>query len=118
MPKHKQGSGSIYKRGKVWWLSYYANGKHICESSHTTERGQARLLLQQRLGQIAEGRYVLATVDRILIDELAEDMLTDYRINAKKSLKDAERTVKALGRFFGGKKAQSVVAADIAAYVA
>ena len=51
-------------------------------------------------------------------DELAEDMLNDYRINAKKSLKDAQRTVKALARFFGGRKAQSIGSADISAYVA
>jgi len=52
------------------------------------------------------------------LDELAEDMLNDYRINAKKSLTDAQRSIKALGRFFAGRKAQSVVSADISAYVA
>jgi len=29
MPKYKHGSGSIYKRRKTWWLSYYVNGERI-----------------------------------------------------------------------------------------
>ena len=118
MPKHAHGSGSVYKRGKVFWISYYANGEHISESSHSRDKAEAKRFLQQRQGQLAEGRYVGPRADRITLDELAEDMLNDYRINAKKSLNDAKRSVKALGRLFAGRKAHSVVSADISAYVA
>ena len=118
MPKHKHGSGSIYRRGKIWWLSYYANGEHVCESSHSRDKGAAKQMLQRHLGAVAEGRYVGPRADRVTLDELANDMLNDYRINGKKSLKDAQRAVKTLARFFGGWKAQSVTSADISAYVA
>src|SRR6266576_747874 len=107
MPKHAHGSGSVYKRGKVWWTSYYANGEHVCESSRSRDKADAKRFLQQRLGQLADGRYVGPRADRITLDELSEDMLNDYKINNRKSLKDAQRTVNALARFFAGRKAQS-----------
>ncbi len=118
MPKRRHGSGSIYKRGKLWWLSYYAEGEHLCESAQTRDRGEARRRLQERLGQIAEGRFVGPKADRVTFEEMAKAMLNDYRINGKKSLKDAERSVKALGRYFGGRKAKSIEPRDISSYKA
>jgi len=118
MPKRRHGSGSIYKRGKLWWLSYYAEGEHLCESAQTRDRGEARRRLQERLGQIAEGRFVGPKADRVTFEEMSKAMLDDYRINGKKSLKDAERSVKALGRYFGGRKAKSIEPRDISSYKA
>jgi len=117
MPKHKHGSGSIYRRGKVWWLSYYAHNEHVCESSHSCDKGEAKRLLQQRIGQIAEGRYTGPRPDRVVFEELAADMLNDYRINNKKSMNDATRSVSAVARFFGGRRVQSVTPTEISAYV-
>jgi len=118
MPKRRHGSGSIYKRGNLWWLSYYAEGEHLCESAQTKNRGEARRRLQERLGQIAEGRFVGPKADRVTFEEMAKAMLDDYRINGKKSIKDAERSVKALGRYFGGRKAKSIEPGDISSYKA
>jgi integrase len=118
MPKHKHGSGSIYRRGKVWWFSYYSNNEHVCESSHSSDKGEAKRLLQLRIGQIAEGRYIGPRADKVRFEELAEDMLNDYRINNKKSINDATRSVSALARFFGGRRVQSITPTEISAYVA
>src|SRR5262249_48890559 len=119
MPKHNHGSGSVYRRGKVWWLSYYANGHHVCESSGTRDKSPAKEMLQCRLGSVAEGRYLGLRPDRVTLDELAQDMLNDYRINAKKSLKDAERAVKTVIRLLDGQqKAQSLGSTGISRYVA
>ena len=116
MPRHKYGAGSVYKRGKTYWLSYYANGEHICESGKTKDKVEAKRQLQQRLGEIAEGRFVGPRMDRIAVDELLNDVLEDYRIN-NRSMKDITRTVPTLLSFFGGKPAQSITPADVAVYV-
>ncbi len=118
MPKRKYGSGTIYKRGKIWWLSYYANGEHICESSYQKDKGEAGRQLRERMGKVAEGTYVGPKADRVTFEEMKEDMLKDYRINQRKSIKDVERSVSALGRFFGGRKAKSIEPRDIVAYKA
>src|ERR687886_669288 len=102
MPKYKHGSGSVYRRGKTWWLSYYANGNRVRESAHTADRAEARRLLQQRLGQIADGKFTGPAADRVTFEDLAEDFLNDYRTNGRKSLDVAQRLVrKHLARFFG-----------------
>jgi len=117
MPRHRRGSGSIYKRGKTWWLSYYVDGKNICESSGSKKREKARRLLQQRLGEIAEARFVGPKADRITFDALAEDFLDDYKINEKKSLKDATRSVNALKVFFGGFRARSISGSEVLRFI-
>jgi integrase len=119
MPRYKRGSGSIYKKkgNRMWWLSYYTEGRHICESSGSHDRSKARERLQQRIGQIAEGTFIANRPDRVTYDEMSKDFLNDYQINAKKSRRDAERSARALGKYFKGRKAQSITTADIADYI-
>src|SRR5215813_1610050 len=124
MPKYKHGSGTIYQRTKIgpdgkkqilrtWWLDYSCEGKRIRESSGTTDRAEARRLLQQRIGQIADGKFTGPAADRVTFEDLAEMLLTDYKVNEKKSLADTERRVrKHLTPFFGGKRAQDIKSAD------
>src|SRR5262245_58989797 len=54
MPTYKHGAGSVYKRGTIWWIAFYANGNHVCESAKTTDKREARRLLQARVGEIAD----------------------------------------------------------------
>lgn len=46
MPRFKHGSGSVYKRGKTWWITYYVDGKQVWESAKTKDRAEARRILQ------------------------------------------------------------------------
>jgi len=118
MPKYKHGSGSVYKRGKTWWLKYYVDGKAVYESSGVTDRAEARRILQSRMGQLADGRYVGPSVERVTFEELAEDFLNEYRANVRKTLREATiRVNKHLLPFFGGKTAHGITTADVRAYV-
>src|SRR5262245_7019416 len=119
MPRYKHGSGSVYKRGKTLWLSYYANGERVRESAQTADRAEARKKLQQRLGQIADGRFTGPAADRVTFEDLVQGLLTDYRANGKKTLRWAERRVRLhLAPFFGGRKAQEITSADVQAFIA
>jgi len=82
--------GSIYKRGQTYWLKYYRNGKPYYESSGSQKETDARKLLKKREGEISEGKLPGVYFDRVRFDELAEDLITDYRINSKKSLDRVE----------------------------
>jgi len=74
--------------------------------------------LQQRLGQVAEGRFVGPRADRIRIEELAESVLLDYRVNGKKSVRNLEvRLHKHILPFFVNRRAQSITAEDIQAFI-
>jgi hypothetical protein len=65
-------------------------------------------LLRQRLGQIAEGRFLGLRPERVKFEDLAKDFLNDYRINGKRSLDKAERSVRHWQRFFGGMQAVDI----------
>jgi hypothetical protein len=57
-----------------------------------------------RLAQCATGTFHGLKVERVKVDELAEDFLRDYKINHKKSLKDvATRWEKHLKGWFAAR---------------
>lgn len=43
-----QPNGSLYRRGRIWWISYYADGVQHRESSHSPDKHQAEILLAKR----------------------------------------------------------------------
>jgi hypothetical protein len=53
MPRYNRGSGSVYRRGKTWCITYYDEGKQHWESAETTDKGKARDKLKIKLGEIA-----------------------------------------------------------------
>jgi hypothetical protein len=87
MPKYCRGSGSVYLKRGWCYIKYYASGKPISEATGTKNKAEARRILQARLGQLAEGRYVGPHAERVTIDELIEGLLNDYEVNGKRSLK-------------------------------
>ena len=84
--------GSIYLRGKTYWIQYYRNGKPYRESTKGKKEVDAKRLLKLREGEIAQGKLPGIYFDKVRFDELAEDFLTDYRVNQRKSLVRAERS--------------------------
>ena len=116
--KRQRGTGSIYPRGKMLWIKYTRNGKPYREPAHTDDEKKAQKLLTLRLAQCATGTFHGLRVERIRVDELAEDFLRDYRINGKKSIDDAEARWKLhLEPWFGGMRAVNVTSEQIARYI-
>ncbi len=93
--------GTIYKRGKIWWISYYENGQQQWESSGSTRKKDAEHLLRLREGRIAEGKDPGVRYEKITLGELAYDFVAEYRLNRKKSMGRARLSVKYLLDFFG-----------------
>src|SRR5262245_12905916 len=117
MPKYKRGSGSVYRRPSGWSIKYYVNGKPVYEATGTKDKTEARRILQARVGQLAEGRYVGLAVERVTLNELAQDLLTDYENNKRKSLRELKiRLNKHLLPFIGEKKAHKTTSADVEEY--
>lgn len=111
--------GRLYKQkdSKFWWLDYYRNGRRTRESSGTTKKTVALAMLRDREGRIARGEPVSLRAERVLFDELAEDFLNDYRVNGKRSLEKAERSVRHLKRFFGGLRASAITTSDVNTFI-
>jgi integrase len=117
LPRYKRGRGSLFKRGKTWWMTFYVGGVRVRESARTTDKDVAKDLLDTRIGQRAEGKLVIGA-DRITFDELADDVLTDYRVNERKSERNAELRLRLhLRPFFGKMRAHAICPADVGRYV-
>ena len=109
--------GAIYKRGNVLWIKYYRNGKPYRESTRSAKETDAKRLLKKREGEIAEGKIPGVYFDKVKFDELAKGLLSDYRINQKKSLARAERSVTHLKEVFEGMKVTDITSPRIGEYI-
>jgi integrase len=109
--------GTIYRRNKVYWIKYFRNGKPYYESTHSQRKEVAKRLLQKRDGEISKGELPGIRFDKVRFDELAEDFLTDYRINQKRTLNKATCSVKHLKEMLGGMRVTEITTARIKEYV-
>lgn len=109
--------GSIYKRGAVYWLKYYKNGKPYRESSQSDKETDAKRLLKKREGEISEGKIPGVHFDKIKFNDLADDFLADYRVNGRKSLNRAELSVRQLKTFFDGYRVPNITTPRIQSYI-
>lgn len=97
------GSGSIYQRGKVWWISYMVRGEQVNESSKSGVRKDAEKLLKRRMGEIESGRAVGSIV--ITVPDLLTRLEADYVEKERRSLADLKRKIGAMKTEFKGVRA-------------
>ncbi len=109
--------GTIYKRGKTYWIKYYQNGKPLFESSKSHLKMVARELLKQREGDISQGKIPGIYFERVTFTELSKDFLRDYEINKRKSLAKAKRSINHLKESFADIKANRINTIQIDAYI-
>ena len=110
--------GHIYKRGRIYWVKYYRDGKSFRESSGSPKESDAKRLIRLREGDIARGIPVTPRMDRVKFDEMAEAVFDDYRINGRRSLKDVKmRFNRHLLPFFGGRRAASITTSDVQRFI-
>jgi len=94
--------GQLRKRGNVWWIRYYRDGRRYEESARTDKYEKARALLKVREGHVAKGAPISARLGQRRFDEAAADVITDYRVNGKRSICHVERRIEVLTKWFGG----------------
>jgi len=87
MAGHTRGTGTVYRRGAIWWLQYFANGRQINESTGQNDEAEARRQLRIKIGEAAAGKEVAP--ERATIVDLCELVLDDYRL---RKLRDADTT--------------------------
>ncbi len=109
--------GNVYLRGNIWWIAYYHRGKQHYESSRSRDRRVAEKLLLQREIEAEQDKLPNVKAERTKFDELAEDLLRDYRIHDKRSIKRAKMTIEELKKFFRGCKAHDISTTLIDKYV-
>jgi integrase len=113
-----RGHGRLFQRGPVWWIAYYHRGREIRESSKSTDERKAQKLLRERLRKAGTPDFIGPAAERVTFDDLAAMYVTDYKVNGKRSLKDAQRNVRHLRTIFGFDRAMDITTDRIATYSA
>ena len=83
-----KGNGRVFKRGDIWWVAYYDNGREQRESSGSRERKEAVKLLRQRLGEVAFGVARAAAPKRaraVKMDDLFDLVEHSHQLNGRTS---------------------------------
>jgi hypothetical protein len=81
----KRESGTVYRRGQIWWMQYFVRGQITQESTGFTDKADAENLLKQPIGEVAAGRRV--GPERATIADLCALVVEDNRL---RKLRDAQ----------------------------
>lgn len=108
----KYGSGTVYRRGRIWHVQYYVRGKRITESSHSETKRDAVQLLQRRLAR-NHAKPVNAEAPTFKLAQ--ERLLADYEQKRRKS--NPEERLRHLRPVFGRMDLASIRPVNLMGYV-
>lgn len=102
----------------TWWIKYSKNGRVFRESTGTKVCADAELFLKRRLGEVATGKFAGLHVERILVDQLFDDLLEDYKLNRRATIVETTSRLKNhLRPFFGGMRAANLCTSEVKLYI-
>lgn len=110
------GAGSLFKRGDIWWIDYSHRGERVRESSGSTRKKDAKKLLQKRMKEMGDGGPKHHE-EEVMFKDLAEMIVTDYKINDKSSLPNLKTALKHLKERFGGWRAVDIRTDHVRSYI-
>lgn len=110
--KSNYGMGSIYHRGRVFWVSYMLRGVQHNESSKSETRKDAEDLLKRRMGEIVSNR-ALGAARATTVGDLLTSLEAHYIEKERLSLVDLKGKIAALKGEFGRIRAAEFGTADI-----
>jgi integrase len=77
------GAGTIFKRGEIWYISFWVDGHQVQKSSGSRRRQDAVLLRDQLLGKKSRGEVADVVTAKVTCGELLDDLLEYTGANIK-----------------------------------
>jgi len=109
--------GMLYKRGNVYWIKYYVNGRPVRESTRTTKQREAERYLKDREGRAVMGAPALPKIERICFSEIADALVADYTASGKRDLKDVAVKLAPVRTFFNAYRLPAIDPTSITSYI-
>lgn len=109
--------GRIYKRGDVYWIQYFFNGKDRRESTHSTKREVAEKLLTKRMAAKEAGTLSEASIKPLRFTDLRAAIERNYRLMERKSTDRMQDAFQALASKFAGWKTNAITETSLEEYV-
>lgn len=85
-----RGQGSIYLRGKTYWIRYSWHGKEYRESAKTGDEKHAAKFLQRRLKAVGTPLFVDAKEQRYTLDDMLAKIELHYVKKQNRSFKNVK----------------------------
>jgi integrase len=102
-----------------WWIKYQVGRRPVCVSSGSDKKEDAKRMLREREHLVDVGTPAAAHAPKITFDEAAADLITDYEVNKRKSLRTAKlRVDKHLTPYFRHRRLASITPVDVRTYTA
>src|SRR6266481_994342 len=111
------GKDGLRRRGRIWHLDSSFRRHRIRQSCETEDRNQAVSILRQRQAEVDQRGPLALRTPKLTFTDLARDFITDYRVNGKRSVGKAEKSVAHLAQYFGGYRAVNITTQHVRAYV-
>ena len=117
-----RGDGRVFRRGQIWWVAYYHDGREYRESSKSRERKDAVRLLRTRIGEIAAGTAQHSPVSgragtrAIRMQDLFDLVENHYQLNNRSSATNS-LCLRRLRRRFAGYTVQACTSLAISDYM-
>jgi len=109
---------SLYRRGKVWWVKSYRNGKMVRTSLKTTDKTEARRRMKEMESQYASTLpYGTCVIPSVTWETAAQDLLAYYRAYGTRNPVEAGYKVKHLTTYFTGMPLDSIDSQAVTGYV-
>lgn len=108
--------GSVFKRGKVWYVVFTHRGRRYKESSGSTKRKVAIALLRKRIAEVVEGR-IMPRAERTTFNDLVKLIEADYAARGNKTTRDMLGRVTHLREAFGKVRPADITFQDLQRYV-
>ena len=117
-----RGDGRVFRRGQIWWVAYYLDGRECRESSKSRGRKEGIRLLRQRLGEVAAGIVPLpmrkqAGIRSLTMHNLFDLVEHNFQINNRTSRTNGI-CLRRMRKHFGGYRIQACTALAISHYMA
>jgi integrase len=92
-----RGDGSIFLRGRIWWVAYSFRGHAYQESSGSIDQRDAKKLLRKRLKQVGKPNFVdPAKEEKWTLADMKEKIRLDYERKQNRSFEGVEFAFKHL----------------------
>jgi integrase len=110
-----RGDGTLYRRGRIWWLTYYHEGDRYSESAETDDRDKALRLLRKRLRQAhGEGDPAAKT---LTVDAALDALVADQELRGAKAVRSLRYHVKPIRAAFAQTRVSDLTPERLTKYV-
>src|SRR5438876_2282232 len=82
-PAYRDPKTCKQKTASIWWIEFWRDGYQHRESSKSRNASDARKLLKQRLGEVANGQFVGREIERTTFEDLCQLIRDDYQKNGR-----------------------------------